>query len=68
MILPREKNLRSLIFSCLTTDYLGAISKYLIGELSKQPFFDGPFLEGCTTEAGKLSQLEYHTRWIDDHL
>jgi hypothetical protein len=29
------------------TDYLGAISKYCIAELSKQPFFDPPFAEGA---------------------
>lgn len=29
------------------TDYLGAISKYCIAELSKQPFFDSPFAEGA---------------------
>lgn len=28
-------------------DYLGAISKYCITELSKQPFFDTPFAEGA---------------------
>jgi uncharacterized protein DUF3298 len=29
------------------TNYLEAISKYCIAELSKQPFFDGPFSEGA---------------------
>ncbi len=29
------------------SDYLGAISRYCITELSKQPFFDGPFSEGA---------------------
>jgi hypothetical protein len=29
------------------SDYLGAISKYCIAELSKQPFFDPPFAEGA---------------------
>ena len=28
-------------------DYLGTVSKYCIAELSKQPFFEGPFAEGA---------------------
>lgn len=29
------------------TDYLGAIANYCITELSKRPFFDGPFADGA---------------------
>jgi hypothetical protein len=32
-------------------DYLGAISQYCIAELSKQPFFEGPFAEGAQPKA-----------------
>jgi len=39
------------------TDYLGAISKYCIAELGKQPFFDGPFSEGAQPT------LEHYRNW-----
>src|SRR5215216_549177 len=34
------------------TDYLGAISRYCIAELSKQPFFEGPFADGAQPTPG----------------
>lgn len=39
------------------TDYLGAISNYCIAELSKQPFFEGPFTEGAQPKP------ENYSRW-----
>lgn len=39
------------------SDYLGVISSYCIAELSKQPFFEGPFAEGAQPKP------ENYSRW-----
>jgi hypothetical protein len=39
------------------TDHLGAVSNYCIAELSKQPFFEGPFAEGAQPKP------ENYSRW-----
>ncbi len=38
-------------------DYLGSISNYCVAELSKQPFFEGPFAEGAQPKP------ENYSRW-----
>jgi hypothetical protein len=45
--LSRGKELALADLFLPNSDYLGALSNYCIAELSKQPFFEGPFAEGA---------------------
>jgi len=45
--IARSKELALADLFLPNSDYLGAISNYCIAELSKQPFFEGPFAEGA---------------------